>query len=123
MNTKNIGIFSLYFLAFVGVIAVKIWGEPLKPLVRQFFTSITGNDNDTFFLLVSSLITLMLFIALRGITQRKSHSFLHYTDLILMLMPALGFFILLFFIYREEIFVLVKEIWVYIELWLLGFSA
>ncbi len=121
MDTKNIATFALYIIAFVGLIAVKIWGEPLKPLVGQFFTFITGNDSNAFFLLVSSLIALMLFIALRRIAKRKSNSFLHIADFVLMLLPSLGFFILLSYIYRKEISVLAKDIWMYIEPWLDAF--
>ena len=118
MHTKNIVTFAFYFIAFVGLIAVKIWGEPLKPLVAQFITFITGNDSDAFFLLISSFMVLMLFIALRRIKKRKSNSFLHIADFVLMLLPVSGFFVLLSYIYRKEISVLAKNIWMYIEPWL-----
>ena len=123
MNAKSKTTFVFYLIAFSGLIAEKIWGEPLKPFVGQFFTFITGNDRNAYFLLVSSLLTFMLFIGLRDITKRKSNSFLHIAGFLLMLLPILGYFILLSYIYHKEISVLAKNIWMYIEPCLGTFST
>ena len=115
MNTKNIVTLTCYIVAFLGVIALKIWSEPIKELLKQFFEFITQNDSKSLLLLISSFVALVFFVSVRNFAKKKSISFLDIVDVGFIILPVLAYLSLVSYLFRKEISHWAKLAWAYIE--------